>query len=341
MAKITVSAINTEKEWEEFLVTHTEANFLQSWYWGEFHKVSGNKIYRSGFYNKNKLVGVMLSIVEDAKRGRYLTVPGGPIIDWEDTDLTGKFVDEIKRIALEEKCVFARIRPQLKSDDFSKLFFKKNGFISAPTHLHAELTSQLDMTKSEDELLANMRKTTRYEVKKAISLGIKVTTTDNPEAIKKFYSLQILTSKRQGFIPFSYNYLHKQFKVFSRMKKALLYSAELENKLLTQAFIIFYGDEAAYHYGASTQDGRNYPGSYIIQWEAIKEAKKRGLKSYNFWGVSPDDQKDHRFYGISIFKRGFGGVDFEYLHAQDLVINRPRYLINYAIENVRKHLRHV
>lgn len=341
MAKITVKPVDNEKEWEDFLVSHPEANFLQSWYWGEFHKAYGNKVYRSGFYNANELIGVMLSVVEDAKRGRYLTVPAGPIINWRDTNLVKSFVEEIKEIAKSEKCVFVRVRPQLESNDFSKDLFAKHGFISAPTHLHAELTSQLDITKSEEELLANMRKGTRYEIRKAISLGIKITTTDNPDAIKKFYDLEVLTSKRQGFVPFSYKFLYEQFKVLCEAKKVLLYSAEFESKLLAQGFIIFYGQEAAYHYGASTEDGRKYPGAYLVQWEAIKEAKKRGMKVYNFWGVAPEDQKDHRFYGLSIFKRGFGGTDFEYLHARDLVINRPRYLLNSTIENVRKRIRRV
>jgi lipid II:glycine glycyltransferase (peptidoglycan interpeptide bridge formation enzyme) len=329
---VLAKTILDKTEWEEFVLSHPEANFLQSWYWGVFHEAYGNTIHRIGFYKNDKLSGVMLSVVEDAKRGRYLTVPAGPIID---------FVDEIKRLAHEEKCVFVRVRPQLKADEFSQKLFEDLGFVSSPIHLHAELTSQLDITKSEEELFANMRKATRYEIRKGNTLGISITATDEQAAIKKFYDLEILTSKRQGFVPFSYNYLSTQFASFAEAKSVLLYSAEIENKLLAQAFIIFYGQEAAYHYGASTQDGRKYPGAYLIQWEAIKEAKKRGMSRYNFWGVAPEDQKDHRFYGLSIFKRGFGGVDYEYLHARDLVINHPRYLINAAIEKTRKRLRHV
>jgi lipid II:glycine glycyltransferase (peptidoglycan interpeptide bridge formation enzyme) len=341
MAEITINTVDNETEWEAFLSAFPEANFLQSWYWGKFHETYDNKIYRTGFYKNNDLVGVMLSVVEDAKRGRYLTVPGGPIIDWNDKSVVESFIFEIKRIAIQEKCVFVRVRPQLESNESSEQLFKKLGFIEAPMHLHAELTSQLDISKSEEELLAQMRKATRYEIRKAISLGITVTTTDDHSAIKKFYDLEILTSKRQGFVPFSYKFLSDQFDAFAQAKKVLLYSAEFENKLLAQAFIIFYGQEAAYHYGASTEDGRRYPGAYLIQWEAIKEAKKRGMSRYNFWGVAPEDQKNHRFSGLSLFKRGFGGVDYEYLHARDLVINKPRYLINASIEKTRKYIRRV
>lgn len=336
-----IKIIENKKEWEDFVLTHSEANFLQSWHWGEFHKALGKKIHRIGFFAGDSLIGIMLGVVEDAKRGRYLTVPAGPIINWHDKKSVDAFFEITKRIAKEDKCVFVRVRPQLISDDFSRKLFKRSGFISAPTHLHAELTSQLDLVKTEEELMVNMRKATRYEIRKGIAQGISIEKSVDPKQIKKFYDLQVETSKRQKFVPFSYKFLYEQFRVFAQEGSAVLYSAKFKNKLLAQAFIIFYGTEAVYHYGASTNVGRKYPGAYLIQWEAIKEAKKRGMKRYNFWGVSPEDQKNHRFYGISIFKRGFGGVDLEYLHAQDLVISRKGYLINSIIENIRKKIRHV
>lgn len=334
-----IKNIEDKKVWEEFVLSKNEANFLQSWSWGEFHKALNKQIFRTGFYEKEKLVGVMLSVIEPARRGRYLTVPGGPIIDWGNKNLIKAFSNEIKKIAKENNCVFVRIRPQLKSDDFSKKIFKDLGFIKAPMHLHAELTSQLDITKSEEQLLAQMRKATRYEVRKAIKENIKITSSTDEKEIKKFYEVQMETAKRQKFVPFSYKFLHEQFKVFAAKNQALLYKAEFEDKLLTQAFIIFYGKEAVYHYGASTDEGRRYPGAYLIQWEAIKEAKKRGITRYNFWGVAPEDKQNHRFSGLSLFKRGFGGTDFEYLHAQDLIINKPKYMINYLIETLRNRFR--
>lgn len=341
MAQITIKKIEDKNIWEDFLSKHPEANFLHSWYWGDFHKNLSHQIERAGFYKGNHLVGIMLSVVEPAKRGRYLTVAGGPILDWSDTSLVSLAFKHLKNNAEVHKCAFVRIRPQLISNEISKTIFKTHGFVDAPLHLHAELTSQLDITKSEEDLLANMRKTTRYEIKKALSLGLEVTSSADPKNIRKLYELQLETAKRQKFIPFSYNFLYEQFKVFVADGKALLYSAWHEKNLLAQAFIIFYGEEAIYHYGASTVEGRKYPGSYLLQWEAVREAKKRKMTRYNFWGVSPENQQDHRFHGISIFKRGFGGSDVEYLHAQDLIINRPKYLFNWTIEKIRKKARHV
>ncbi len=341
MSSITIKPVENEKEWENFLDKHDEANFLQSWYWGEFHRKLGKDVVRRGFYRDKQLVGAMLSIVENAKRGRYLTVPGGPIIDWEDELLVDAAFVEMKREALEMDCVFVRIRPQLVTDDSVKKKFRQYGCKDSPMHLHAELSNILDITKSEEELSAQMRKTTRYEIRKAQNLSIMIEKSKDEKSIKAFYDLQIETAKRQKFVPFSFSFFREQFKVFFESDRGLLYTALYDGKVLAQAFIIFYGAEAVYHYGASTDEGRKYPGAYLLQWEAIKEAKRRGMRRYNFWGVAPLEAKDHRFYGVSVFKRGFGGQDVSYLHAQDLVIDKFRYLINYLVEMVRKRIRKV
>lgn len=289
----------------------------------------------------DELVGVMLIIVERAKRATYLTIPGGPIMDWQNKHLVKLFMQTIKELATEYRASFVRCRPQLLADDCSQKLFKDLGWRAAPMHLHAQLTRQLDLSQSEDELLAQMRKNTRYEIKKSQKLNIKITQSVDPADIVAFHQLQLETAKRQKFVPFSLNYWQKQFAAFAADDEVLLYSAYLENQLLAQAFIIFYGHEAAYHYGASTPLARQYPGAYALQWEAIKEAKRRGCSRYNLWGVAAESEKSHRFYSLSTFKRGFGGADIAYLPAQDYVISPHRYALNWLVEEGRKKLRHV
>lgn len=341
MAKVTVSPIEDKQEWQRFLLLHPESNFLQSWQWGDFHERLGKAVLRRGFFVDGRLLGIMLSVVEPARRGRYLTVPGGPIMDWGNKSLIKTFKSEVLAQAHAHNCVFVRVRPQLLSDQFSTKIFSSLGFRPAPTHLHAELTHQIDLSQTEEQLLAKMRKGTKYEVKRGPKLNIEVKSSTDPEAIRQFYNLQVETSKRQKFVPFSYDFLEKQFEAFTPDDQVLLYTAEAKGQTLAQAYIIFQGQEAVYHYGASTEAGRKLPGAYAIQWQAIREAKRRGMSRYNLWGVSPHNQPNHRFAGISIFKRGFSGEDVQYLHAQDLVINRPHYLLNLIIEEVRSLVRRV
>lgn len=338
---VEVKEITDSAVWEKFVLNFSQANFLHSWNWGQFHQNLGQSIHRVGFYQGDKLVGVILSIVEKAKRATYLTVPGGPLMDWTDAGAVAGFKQEVVDQAKEFNCSFVRVRPQILETSDNAQLFANLGFRVAPMHLHAELTHQLDITQSEEELLAKMRKATRYEIKQAQKLGIKVTSSQNSADIADFYAMQMQTAQRQGFVPFSKSFLEEQFKVFASANQAVLYTARLNQTKLAQAMVIFYGSEADYHYGASAPEGRQYPGAYLIQWEAIREAKKRGLARYNFWGVAPDGETAHRFHGVSVFKRGFGGEDVAYLHARDLVIDWQRYSLNWLIEFSRKILRKV
>ncbi len=341
MAKITVEEVTDKKIWEDFVLIFPNANFLQSYNWGQFHQNLGKVIRRVGFYQGEKLTGVMLAIVEKAKRATYLTIPGGPLINFEDANTIETFREIIIKIGKENKCSFVRCRPQILENENNARLFEGLGFTSAPMHLHAELTSQIDLSKSEEELMSSMRKNTRYEVKQALKENITIKESQDTSDIDEFYALQIETAKRQKFVAFNKKFLKEQFEIFARENQAVLYTAYLGKKKLAQAFIIFYGNEADYHYGASTQEGRKFPGAYLIQWHAMLEAKKRGLKKYNLWGVAPEGETNHRFYGVSIFKRGFGGDDIEYLHARDLSLSKIAYRINWLIEMARKKGRRV
>lgn len=338
---IKVNLQSNKQNWEEFLLNSEESSFLQSWSWGEFNEKLGKKIFRLAFEEEGKIIGACLAIIEAAKRGKHLVIPGGPIIDWSKKELVETFFREIKNIARQNSCVFIRIRPQLPESQSNKNIFSGHGFKDALVHLHAELTSVLDLTPTQDQLLSRMRKSTRYEIKKALAQNIRVEKSDDPKKIKRFYKIQLETAKRHNFVPFSYDYLFNQFRIFAKHNAVLLYEAYYEDALLAQAFIIFYNREAVYHYGTGTSEGRKYPGAYLIQWEAIKEAQKRGFRKYNFWGVASTDNPAHRFYNVSVFKRGFGGQDVAYLHAQDFVIDRKRYFLNYLVENIRKRIRKI
>lgn len=338
-SKFTARSISEKSEWETFIALHPEANFLHSWFWGEFHSRIGHQVIRRGYYKNNILVGVLLAIVEPARRGRHLVVPAGPIMDWDALGNSSVWTDDLKDLARDENCVFVRVRPQLLRTEQNEAKFKKLGFKKAPMHLHAELTSQLDLSKTDDELRKNMRKGTRYELNRTTKLGIKVDVVDDEKSLNEFYDLQIETAKRHNFVPFTKKFLTEQYKTFNEAGLVKMYRATHEGKLLAMAFIIFYGQEAAYHYGASTDLSRKIPGAYAIQWEAIAEARRRGCSRYNFWGMTEHGQTKHRFYGVSVFKRGFGGEDVAYLPAQDLVVDSVKYPLTYAFETARRKLR--
>ncbi|KKS80104.1 MAG: Methicillin resistance protein [Candidatus Beckwithbacteria bacterium GW2011_GWA2_43_10] len=337
---LTVKFITDKKIWEKFLNLPDQINFLQSWNWGEFHLALGHKVFRLGLVQNNHLVGLALLIKIKAKRASYLECPGGPVLNWDNINQVKPAIQLIKLVAKQESVCFVRIRPNIiKADDrFQQL--KKLGFIKAPMHLHAETTWILNLNQSEEELLKAMRKNTRYSIKQAFKLGVKVIKSLDETDIDTLYDLQLETVKRRKFTPFSKQYFIKQFQAFKADNQIQLFKAVYQDQILAIAFIIFYGQEAVYHYSGSSSHQRQIPASYALQWAAILEAKKRGMARYNFWGIAPTDNPRHRFSGVTLFKKGFGGQRVDYLPAHDL-ITRSDYWFNFIIESFRRLYRHL
>lgn len=332
--------IKNKRKWERFVLANSTKTFLQSWNWGEVNKILGHKIFRFGFFEERKLKGVSLLIKKKAKRGTYLECPGGPLIDWNRPLFFSEFIEQTKKIAKREGCFFVRVRPQLEDALTHRILFKKQGFISAPMHLHAETTWQIDISQSEDQLLRGMRKNTRYLVRKSMKMGLKIEQSIDVADVELLYKLQLEAVARHHFIPFPKRYFLAELNAFAPDKKIKIFKVIYKKKVLVVAFIIFYGKEATYHYSASSSSFPQIPASYALQWQVIKEAKKYGCKIYNLWGIAADDNPKHRFAGVTLFKKGFGGFRVNYLHAQDLPLSLSYWGI-YVFERIRKFYRHL
>ncbi len=333
-----VKEVQDKSVWDSFLLRKNPQSFLQSWNWGETNRLVGHKIYRLGFYNSGELVGVCLAIKEKAKRGPHFVVPGGPIIDWKNKNLVDAFVSYIKDLGRKEKVWFVRIRPEVHESVEARKLFSSLGMFPAPMHLHAENTWVLDITSSEEEILRQMRKTTRYLVKKSLGMGLIVEESINPGDSTILSKLQEETVKRHKFVGFSEKLFRSQLATFGKDSQASLFICRHKKDVLAAAIIIFYGDVAYYHHSGSVSGNRDIPFSYFLQWEIIKRAKERGCKDYNFWGIAPNDDPKHRFAGVTLFKTGFGGRRIDWLHAHDLPISKF-YWMTYVFELARKTLR--
>lgn len=331
-----------EKEvWEEQITHFPYANFLQSWNWGQFHASLGKSVHYLSILSSTKVVGNALVVTEKARRGTYLTIAGGPLLHWNNFDaetVLDALLTKLSEIAKKENALFVRVRLQEKDSPKLRKLLSQNNFNLSPMHLTADLTLQLNLTKPAEQLLIEMRKNTRYEIKRAQKLGITTRFSQNPDEIKAFYEEQLAVAKRHNFVPFSYQFLQKQFEAFVQDNQVVLIHSYENDTLLATAFIIFYNNEAVYHYGISTEANAKLPGSYACQWAAIQEAKKRGVTRYNFWGIAPEHEKTHRFAGVGLFKRGFGGEEVAYVPAYDYAFSW-QYFFVWLFERARKKMR--
>ncbi len=348
--QVEIKQITQKQIWESFLLQCDEKTFLDSWNWGEFQKKMGNKIWRLGIYENENLLSVVLVIKITAKRGSFLFLPHSPIVKNNGEQFSSNFggelfsvslsiLRELKKIARQENCSFIRIAPIWERNDENIKIFKDLGFRQAPIHMHPELTWKLDIKPDEDQLLMDMRKTTRYLIRQAQkNKDIEIIQSNNIQDIEKFDKLYQTTVNRQGFAPFSLNYLKNEFSVFQPDNQISIFLGRYKNEIVSSAIIIFWQGIGFYHQGASSLKYPKIPVSYLLQWEAIREAKRRGCRLYNFWGIAPDNNKKHPWYGLTLFKMGFGGYKKEYVKTQDFVLS-PKYWITYIIETIRKKKR--
>lgn len=333
---ITIQEITSREVWDSFLDREGPHTFLQSWNWGSFNQALGSRIWRLGFFHDANLVGAALVIKISARRGSFFLCPHGPImVPGNEDEILPVFLEYLKAYAREESVGFIRIAPLLENSQENLQMFKALSFRASPVHMvHPEYAWILDVTPSEDNLFSGMRKQTRHCVKFARDSGVTITTSTDPRDIEVFNALYQKTVDRRHFTPFSRQYLEQEFAAFARDNQTLLLFGWYRDEPISAAFVIFAHGSAFYHHGASVLTYPKLPASHLLQWEAIREAKKRGCAQYNFWGVAPENTPAHPWAGLTLFKKGFGGASEEYLHAHDYVL-RPSYWITWSIEKLR------
>lgn len=334
-----IQIIEDKKTWDSFFDEQGSPSFLESWEWGEFQKKMGEDILQLGIYKNDQLVAICLVIKVKAKRGTFLFIPHGPIIQVQNPqfkvqNLLETLITHLIQIANSENYSFIRIAPILEDTPENQRVFKDLGFRKAPIYMHAERMWVLPLNKTEDEILKSMRKTTRYLIKKASRDGVIIEKMTDSKAVDDFYRIYEDTAKRENFTPFSKKFIEEEFNSFNKTGHALFLFAKLVTtdgitEYLASALIIFTESEAFYHQGASTHS--KIPATYLLQWEAIKEAKKRGCHLYNFWGILQKGRTPKNWAGLSLFKTGFGGHEIDYLPTQDFIIS-PNYYLTYLYE---------
>jgi len=196
-------------------------------------------------------------------------------------------------------------------------FGKRNGvhIKKARVDIQPPDTIILDITQTDDALLGQFKSKWRYNIRLSEKKGCHVHCVDmkDDESIAKgidlFYELYKTTAKRDGIAIHSKKYYASLFMLAKDKDKNYLrlYVATYNNINLAAIICIFYEEEATYLYGASCNQYRNLMPTYLLQYIAIKDAKKASCKTYDFYGIPPNDNPKHPMAGLYRFKSGFGG----------------------------------
>ncbi|NCN07642.1 peptidoglycan bridge formation glycyltransferase FemA/FemB family protein [Candidatus Falkowbacteria bacterium] len=292
-------------KWDDFIINNSaDFGLLQSWEWGIFQEVLGRHIFRVVLEDNSKIMALALVIKQPLKFGKsYFYLPRGPIVvnnelmaDQQIETLEFLF-NEIKQIAQQEKAIFLRMDPAWRDNDDLKNILKDSGFIFSG-QVQPKSTLILDLTKSEGDILKNMKSKTRYNIKVAEKNGVQID--HGKKYFNDFWRLMEKTSDRNEITSYSKNYYKKLLEVLGESKKAELVVAKFENKVITANIVIKIGDWQVYLYGSSDYEYRSKMAPYLLQWQTIITAKEAGCKYYDFWGVDAE-----KWPGVTRFKIGF------------------------------------
>ncbi|MBN2016461.1 peptidoglycan bridge formation glycyltransferase FemA/FemB family protein [Candidatus Dojkabacteria bacterium] len=339
-----IKQIEDKSLWEKFILKQNYSSPFLSWNWAEFERSLGNKFENYGLFEGKNLIGLIPIKYVDAKRGKYLHLRHGPIFNFNKEEIWAEFFKFIIRKARDEKFWFVRLSPLIPQDLELKYGEVLSRLKESPMHdVDAEITWVLNLSQSEEEIMQNMRKNTRYYIRKAIKDGVEILKTKNPKYLEEFWNIYSDTVKRQKWTAYSRDYIEKEFNAFVSDDEIDLYLAKYKGEFIAASLILYYQNQAIYHHSGTIEQYLKIPASYLIQWEAIKEAKRRNLSWYNFWGISPLVMEDgeykaqagHPWTGLTFFKLGFGGEVRQFVHAKDLPINK-KYFVTRFFEKIEK-----
>jgi len=347
-----------ENAWDRFAV-EGGACFLQSWGWSQFQEAVGREVYRvrlssSEDDTKSETMAQFLLIEHGLPLGfKYLYVPRGPVVsggeDGCSMERLEAAIGAAHNAAARSGAVFARIDWPFSADGgpVSDTQLRKMGFVKTG-HLQPADTVILDLKLDEGDILAGMKQKTRYNVRMSEKKGVTVSEAeyDNAHMLKNdidlFWRLLAETAERDKFNTHDRAYYAKMIDVLNPKRHkggelaVRLVFASHEGQAIAGGLFAEYGDTVTYLHGASLSAKRSVMAPYKLHWEVIKDAKRRGFKKYDFWGVAPiGADESHAWHGVTRFKLGFGGYRESYLGAWDL----PRRRLTYMAYNMARRLR--
>jgi peptidoglycan pentaglycine glycine transferase (the first glycine) len=355
-----VQSATDSAAWDAFLKSQRFCPFLQSWTMGDVYRSIGQDPIRLELRDGDRIVGICQAIAVPAKRGKHLMVQYGPLVN--DAAALTSLVTALKDSARDHGCSFLRLSPFWVESDPLMRELQTQGARPSPLHLLSEYTwyiplrttdrwrdpdfTQPSNARTEESIRADMRKTTRNLVGRAEREGVTVTASDDPERdLDIYFELQEETYKRHHFVPYRQSFIRAQVKHFAPKGEAIVYIARYQGEPVAASVHMSFGGTTSYHHGASTHKHAKIPASYLLQWTAISDARKRGDDIYNFWGIAPrktlengDEviiDKHHPFAGVTTFKTGFGGKPLPLTHCADIPL-RSTYYATRAFEFIRK-----
>lgn len=349
--------VKADGGWEPIYGIWTENNFQVSTQPSTFN-FSPSTVKATALVLKKSIIRRGL-----AARLCILYCPKGPNLDWADAPLRKRVLDDLQRLARQHGAIFLKLDPDVvlgtgipgADDDITepngeavRADLAQRGWRFSQDQIQFRNTVLLDVSPSEEDMLARMKQKTRYNVRLATKKGVTVRM-GTPADFPLLYRMYAETAARDGFVIREERYYQTVWNTFFSGKVGWLEGlkvstiqpsnhptfqpicepiiAEVEGEPVAAVFLFAFAGRAYYVYGMSREAHREKMPAYLLQWEAMKWAKAHGCGIYDLWGAPDVFDETDSMWGVFRFKEGLGGYVSRTLGAWDYAPNSFWYAL--------------
>ena len=333
-------------EWNALIARLPRTHLLQSWEWAQVKAAYGWKpmpfLWQAAGSDQAPNAAAMLLRRQVLNRGFaarlcLIYVPKGPLYDTANSGLQAVVLNDLQAFAREHGAILLKIDPDVQlgwgvpgqtdaRDNAAGMSLRADlqgrGWQDSAEQVQFRNTVIVDLSASEDELLAHMKQKTRYNVRLAEKKGVQMRAGTRDDLVM-LYRMYAETSVRDGFVIRPEAYYRTVWESFMKLPierdqpfaEPLI--AEVDGTAVAAIFVFYFARRAYYLYGMSLESHRDKMPNYLLQWEAMRRAKARGCLSYDLWGAPDEFNEQDSMWGVYRFKEGLGGEVVRTLGAWD------------------------
>ena len=303
--------------WNDFVATASAPSFLQATPWAAVKRPNGWRSARIVVDGGEGIgpVGaqVLVRHPRPLPKGFGYAARGPVVAAPVDARVLGVFTEAARAAAKGLGVAHLRIDPEVEDPDGSVAAALRDlGWRPAPD-IQPRSTRIVDLSLSEDELMAGLRKKTRQSLHRAQGEDVRVVRA-GAGRLPEFHRTLAGTMDRVGLPSRSLGFFRDLWAAYDAAGQAMLLLAETgAGEVVSGTLLVGWGPRLVALYGGTNAKGRELNAKYLINWAGLTHAKAAGYELYDLWGL-PNE-------GITYFKSGWGGRQVDYVGAWDLVVD--------------------